>query len=98
MEEDQEGARVLGLGVGLFLIILIWSLTLAAVLLLSRMAGGSSLSLVSLAILITALLLVIPREVLKIKPYIHENNDQILSPTIGKGYQGGGHRGAEAAN
>ena len=65
MEEDQEGARVLGLGVGLFLIILIWSLTLAAVLLLSRMAGGSSLSLVSLAILITALLLVIPREVLK---------------------------------
>ena len=96
MEEDQEGARVLGLGVGLFLIILIWSLTLAAVLLLSRMAGGSSLSLVSLAILITALLLVIPREVLK--QYIHENNDQILSPTIGKGYQGGGHRGAEAAN
>ena len=63
MEEDQEGARVLGLGVGLFLIILIWSLTLAAVLLLSRMAGGSSLSLVSLAILVTALLLVIPREV-----------------------------------
>ena len=63
MEEDQEGARVLGLGVGLFLIILIWSLTLASVLLLSRMAAGSSLSLVSLAILVTAILLVIPREV-----------------------------------
>merc|ERR1712172_98470 len=62
MEEDQEGARVLGLGVGLFLIILVWSLTLAAVLLLSRMATGSSLSLVSLAILVTAILLVIPRE------------------------------------
>ena len=63
MEEDEEGARVLGLGVGLFLIILVWSLTLAAVLLLSRMAAGSSLSLVSLAILVTTVLLAIPREV-----------------------------------
>ena len=26
------------------------------------------------------------------------NNDQILSPTLGKGYQGGSNRGAEAAN
>ena len=63
MEEDEEGARVLGLGVGLFLIILVWSLTLASVLLLSRMAAGSSLSLVSLAILVTTVLLAIPREV-----------------------------------
>ena len=60
MEDEEEGARVLGLGVGLFLIILTWSLALAAALLMARIAAGSGVSIVTL---VTLLLLVIPRQV-----------------------------------
>ena len=63
MEDEEEGARVLGLGVGLFLIILTWSLALAAALLMARTAAGSGVTIVTIATLVTLLLLVIPRQV-----------------------------------
>ena len=63
MEEEEESARVLGLGVGLFLIILTWSLALAAALLMARTAAGSGVTIVTIATLVTLLLLVIPRQV-----------------------------------
>ena len=63
MEDEEESARVLGLGVGLFLIILTWSLALAAALLMARTAAGSGVTIVTIATLVTLLLLVIPRQV-----------------------------------
>ena len=63
MEDEEEGAQVLGLGVGLFLIILTWSLALAAALLMARTAAGSGVTMVTIATLVTLLLLVIPRQV-----------------------------------
>lgn len=57
----QEGPRILGIGVGLFLLILLWSITVIATLLCSRLSSGMSTALVSLSLLITILLLSIPR-------------------------------------
>ena len=61
--EQEEGARVLGVGVGLFLIILIWSLALAGVLLLTRTTTGNSIAIISLAFMSTIILVIIPRQV-----------------------------------
>ena len=59
---DEESARVLGVGVGLFLIILIWSLSLAGLLFITRLTTGSSVGILTTASLLTLLLLVIPRQ------------------------------------
>ena len=61
--EQEEGARVLGVGVGLFLIILIWSLALAGVLLLTRTTTGNCIAIISLAFMSTIILVIIPRQV-----------------------------------
>ena len=62
--DDDGGARVLGVGVGLFLIILTWSLAVAGVLLLTRRGAGASAGVVVSAALVTLLLLIIPRQVI----------------------------------
>ena len=61
--EETESARVLGVGVGLFLIILIWSLAVAGLLFLTRLKTGPSVGIISAASLLTIILLVIPRKV-----------------------------------
>ena len=78
MEEVEESARVLGLGVGLFLIILTWSLALAAALLMARTAAGSGVTIVTIATLVTLLLLVIPRQVDTICHLTTSSNDSNL--------------------
>ena len=61
--DDSESGRVLGVGVGLFLIILIWSLAVAGLLFLTRLKTGPSVGIISVASLLTLILLVIPRKV-----------------------------------
>ena len=61
--DDRESARVLGVGVGLFLIILIWALAVAGLLFLTRLKTGPSVGIISAASLLTLILLVIPRKV-----------------------------------
>ena len=61
--EDRESARVLGVGVGLFLIILIWALAVAGLTFLTRLKTGPSVGILSAALLLTIILLVIPRKV-----------------------------------
>ena len=68
--EDTESARVLGVGVGLFLIILIWSLAVAGLLFLTRLKTGPSVGLLTAASLLTMLLLLIPRKVSTLSPLI----------------------------
>merc|ERR1719206_850579 len=54
--------RVLGVGVGLFILILVWSAALAGLLLLSRLAVGSAIAILGLATTVTVLLLLVPWE------------------------------------
>ncbi len=61
MAEVVDGPRVLGLGVGLFLLILLWSFALAAVLVWTRLSAGATLGITALAGVITAVMLAIPR-------------------------------------
>ena len=67
MEEVEESTRVLGLGVGLFLLILIWFCTIAGLLLFSRLDSPQGLVYVLLASVVTAILLAIPRTDYKVK-------------------------------
>ena len=60
--EVEEGPRVLGIGVGLFLLILLWSFTIIGTLLCSRLSSGGVTVIVSMASLITVLLLATPRD------------------------------------
>ena len=46
VEEDLEGPRVLGIGLGLFLLILLWSFSLVGSLLLSRLSSGISTAII----------------------------------------------------
>ena len=63
MEQDGgDGARVLGIGVGLFLLILIWSCTVAGLVLVSRSGSALSTVLIVLASILTIVLLAVPRE------------------------------------
>merc|ERR1719278_1479572 len=62
LEDETESVRILGIGVGLFLIILVWAAALSALLLVSRLALGPSLAAVGLASLVTAILVAIPRD------------------------------------
>ena len=59
--EEQDGVRVLGIGVGLFLLILVWSCTVAGLVLVSRTGSAISTALIVLATIITIVLLAIPR-------------------------------------
>lgn len=61
--EDTESARVLGVGLGLFLIILIWSLAVAGLLFLTRLKTGPSVGIITAASLLTLIMLLIPRKV-----------------------------------
>ena len=49
LEEDHEGPRVLGIGLGLFILILLWSFSLVGSLLLSRMSSGISTIIILVA-------------------------------------------------
>jgi len=62
-EEDElvAGPRVLGLGLGLFLLVLLWSATLAAVLVCSRLSLASTVALVSATLAVTAVAVAVPR-------------------------------------
>lgn len=63
MEQDGgDGARVLGIGVGLFLLILIWSCTVAGLVIVSRSGSALSSVLIVLASILTVVLLAVPRE------------------------------------
>ena len=48
-EEDHESPRVLGVGLGLFILILLWSFSLVGSLLLSRMSSGISTAIILIA-------------------------------------------------
>ncbi len=61
MSDFVEGPRVLGLGLGLFLLILLWSFSLLAVLIFSRMYSGTGVLITSFAIIVTAVMLAMPR-------------------------------------
>lgn len=49
IEEDHDGPRVLGIGLGLFILILLWSFSLVGSLLLSRMSSGISMIIILVA-------------------------------------------------
>ncbi len=52
---------MLGLGLGLFLLIVLWSVTLAVVLMCTRLSSGAGVALTSLTTFITGLLVAMPR-------------------------------------
>ena len=63
MEQDGgDGVRILGIGVGLFLLILIWSITVSGLVLVSRSGSAQSNVLIVLASILTIVLLAVPRE------------------------------------
>ena len=61
MSDIEEGPRVLGIGFGLFALILLWSLTLIAILVFNRLSPGTAIALAALSTVITAVLLAVPR-------------------------------------
>lgn len=67
LEDVEQGPRVLGLGLGLFLLILLWSFTLLIVMLFFRMSSGPGIAITSVALVVTAILLAIPRHPPKFK-------------------------------
>ena len=57
IEDDiQEGPRVLGLGIGLFILVLVWALTVLGILLCSRLSTAAVSGLVAMASLLTIVL------------------------------------------
>ncbi|XP_059094901.1 transmembrane protein 218-like [Tigriopus californicus] len=67
MEQIEEGPRILGLGLGLFLLILMWSVTFLLVLVCSRLSSGTGMALTCLASVITAVLVAMPRHPPQVK-------------------------------
>ena len=61
MEDPESSPRVLGIGIGLFLIILVWTAAISVLVLVSRMASGASVVALGLAALVTAVLVAVPR-------------------------------------
>lgn len=57
----EEGPRVLGIGLGLFLLILLWASVFVAVLAFSRYSSITSIIVLILASLITLIALALPR-------------------------------------
>ena len=100
--DERESARVLGVGVGLFLIILIWALAVAGLTFLTRLKTGPSVGILSAAILLTIILLVIPRKVSVVSThYPHPAWSLVVyhwtglfagQVVVGGGGGGGGHR------
>ena len=60
--EVSEGPRIFGIGVGLFLLILLWSFTIIGVLLCSRLSTGAVTAIISLTALVTGVLIAVPRD------------------------------------
>ena len=57
LEDDiQASPRVLGLGIGLFILVLVWSLTVLGILLCSRLSTAAVSGLVAMASLLTIVL------------------------------------------
>ena len=57
LEDDiQASPRVLGLGIGLFILVLVWSLTVLGILLCSRLSTAAVSGLVAMASLLTFVL------------------------------------------
>ena len=57
LEDDiQASPRVLGLGIGLFILVLVWSLTVLGILLCSRLSTAAVSGLVAVASLLTIVL------------------------------------------
>ena len=51
--EIEDGPRVLGIGVGLFLLILLWSFTLLVILVFTRVNSVSAILLTSFSVIIS---------------------------------------------
>ncbi len=60
-DEIEEGPRVLGIGLGLFLLILLWSFTLLAILVFTRVSSATGIFLTTSSALVSAIMLAIPR-------------------------------------
>ena len=58
---EEEGTRILGVGVGLFLLILVWATALSGLVLISRLGSAVIASILSLASIFTLILIVVPR-------------------------------------
>ena len=52
-DEIEEGPRVLGIGVGLFLLILLWSFTLLTILVFTRVSSVSGMLLTSFSLIVS---------------------------------------------
>ena len=74
--------RVLGVGVGLFILILVWSVALAGLLLLSRIDVGSAIVILSLATTVTVLLLLVPREQKDVKGKEEDKPEVVLTDSM----------------
>ena len=72
---------MLGVGVGLFIIILVWSVAVAGLLMFTRMAVGSAIGIISLASVITVILLLVPREQ-KMDKETEEKPELVLRDTM----------------
>ena len=51
--EIEDGPRVLGIGVGLFLLVLLWSFTLLVILVFTRVNSVSAILLTSFSVIIS---------------------------------------------
>ena len=54
----EESGRVLGVGVGLFIIILVWAIAFAGLLMLTNLDVGTAIGILGFAVLNTGVLLV----------------------------------------
>ena len=60
-DSEEDGVRVLGVGVGLLLLILIWSCTVAGLVLVSKLGSPLSIIFVAVAGVLTVIFLAVPR-------------------------------------
>ena len=72
---------MLGVGVGLFIIILVWAVALAGLLMFTRMDVGSAIGILGLASVITVVLLIVPREQ-KSDKVIEETPELVLTDSM----------------
>jgi hypothetical protein len=83
----QEGPRVLGIGLGLFLLVLMWSFTLLTLLACSRISPALSSVVVILSTIITAVVVSIPRY----QPKLRGEDSTIKSELPGASQRNLGH-------
>lgn len=67
MEGIEDGPRILGLGIGLFLLILMWSITFLLVIVCARLSSGTGMALTCVSTIVTAILVAMPRHPPKLK-------------------------------